>query len=347
MLPLLALVHGAVLATVPSAPLVAIGVWWNSNTISHNFIHRPFFRSRAINAIFAGYLSVLLGIPQAWWRSRHLAHHGLTAARPLHRGELALHVALVIASWGVMIEYWPVFFASTYLPGYACGLLLCSLHGHYEHAHGAISHYGTAYNLLCFNDGYHVEHHRHPGVSWQRLPAYRVGAATTSAWPAPLRWMEVFSLTTLERLVLRSRLLQRFVVTVHARAFRAVTSSATAPARIAIVGGGLFPRTAIVLRSLFPDSELTIVDANCDHLKQARAWLSDPRVVFEHARFSGEDNGRFDAIVVPLAYQGDRDRLYAAPPASTTIVHDWIWRKRGNSRVVSRLLLKRINVIVR
>jgi len=28
-----------------------------------------------------------------------------------------------------------------------------------------------------------------------------------------------------------------------------------------------------------------------------------------------------------------------------TIVHDWIWRPRGESRVVSWLLLKRVNVV--
>ena len=54
--------------------MIAIGVWWNSNTIAHNFIHRPFFRSRRFNALFSAYLSVLLGIPQVLWRDRHLAH---------------------------------------------------------------------------------------------------------------------------------------------------------------------------------------------------------------------------------------------------------------------------------
>ena len=34
----LAVVQGVVLLAAPSAPLIALGVWWNSNTISHNFI---------------------------------------------------------------------------------------------------------------------------------------------------------------------------------------------------------------------------------------------------------------------------------------------------------------------
>ena len=28
--------------------LATIGLWWNSNTISHNFIHRPFFRNNFV-----------------------------------------------------------------------------------------------------------------------------------------------------------------------------------------------------------------------------------------------------------------------------------------------------------
>ena len=72
----LAVLHGVVLAEWPVAAVIAIGVWWNSNTIAHNFIHRPFFRAQLLNLLFSAYLSVLLGIPQTLWRERHLAHHG-------------------------------------------------------------------------------------------------------------------------------------------------------------------------------------------------------------------------------------------------------------------------------
>jgi hypothetical protein len=41
----LAFVHGALLLTAPSAPLIAIALWWNANTIAHNFIHLPFPRA--------------------------------------------------------------------------------------------------------------------------------------------------------------------------------------------------------------------------------------------------------------------------------------------------------------
>src|SRR5256884_10001677 len=71
----LAAMHAAILVVWPVAPLIAVGVWWNSNTIAHNFIHRPFFRSAGMNRLFSAALSVLLGIPQTLWRERHLAHH--------------------------------------------------------------------------------------------------------------------------------------------------------------------------------------------------------------------------------------------------------------------------------
>ena len=71
----LALLHGVLLVTVPSIPLVAIGLWWNANTIAHHFIHRPFFRAKWANQAFSAALTLLLGVPQRLWRERHLAHH--------------------------------------------------------------------------------------------------------------------------------------------------------------------------------------------------------------------------------------------------------------------------------
>ena len=73
--------------------------------------------------------------------------------------------------WAALLWVAPSFFLGAYLPGYCAGLLLCGLHGHYEHAGGTISHRGALYNLLFLNDGYHMEHHAHPGEHWTRLPA--------------------------------------------------------------------------------------------------------------------------------------------------------------------------------
>jgi hypothetical protein len=342
----LAAAHAAVLLIVPSASVVALGLWWNANTISHNFIHRPFFRRRAANRLFAAYLSVLLGFPHSLWHDRHLIHHGLLRSRRGHfSGELALQASLVLSLWVAIGTYAPRFFLTVYLPGYTAGLVLCALHGYYEHAHGTTSHYGTLYNLMFFNDGYHVEHHANPQLHWRLLPESTKPAARASAWPAPLRWLDVFSLASLERLTLRSPALQRFVLRTHTRAFHKLVGVLPPVCRLAIVGGGLFPRTAIVLQKLLPEARVTIIDADASHLNRARSLLGGSRVEFVQARYPEADITSYDLVVFPLSFEGKRDDIYARPPAPAVIVHDWIWHKRGVSRVVSLLLLKRVNLI--
>jgi hypothetical protein len=353
---------------MPAAVAIAIGIWWNANTVSHIFIHRPFFRRRAANAWFAAGLTALLGFPQSAWRDRHLAHHAGRAYRFRLSREVLLQSALIVTLWTVMGVHAPAFFATVYVPGYLGGLLLCAVHGHYEHAAGTTSHYGRVYNVLCFNDGYHAEHHRYPSRSWTDLPACRMPSARASAWPAPLRWLDAVTLETLERMVLRSTLLQRAVLRVHARAFRPLLATLPPAPHVAIVGGGLFPRTALILRQLVPDATITIVDASRANLDRAAALLQDDGVAFVHARWN-EDRVlgagccgagcwvpgaavpfalcSWDLVVFPLSFDGDRDAIYSHPPAPAVIVHDWIWRRRGTSRVVSLALLKRVNLVVR
>ena len=356
----------------------AVVVWWTSNTIAHHFIHRPFFCRRSANRLFAAGMSVAIGIPQALWRDRHLAHHAGVGPRLRISPDLMLQTLLVLASWIVLLDRAPLFFATVYVPGYVGGLLLCAVHGHYEHAGGTISHYGRLYNLLLFNDGYHVEHHANPGLPWSRLPERRDPQARESAWPAPLRWIEratsprlnaksatlakdssqhwlrglcvrggflVTALDALERLVLRSRALQRFVLRTHERALGDLIVRPRSIRRIAIVGGGLFPRTAIILRSLVPDAEITIIDANRANLDRARAWIGN--ALFVHAHYEVSDTSDTDLVVIPLAFDGDREAIYRNPPAPAVIIHDWIWRKRAESRVVSLALLKRVNLVCR
>src|SRR5215210_4444422 len=129
----LAVGQGVLLLALPILPVVAVGVWWNSNTVSHYFIHKPFFRSRGLNRLFASYLTVLLGIPQSLWRDRHLAHHAGRDWRFRLTTELAGEFALVFGLWMVLLLLAPWFFLTAYLPGFVIGLGLCWLHGHYEH----------------------------------------------------------------------------------------------------------------------------------------------------------------------------------------------------------------------
>jgi hypothetical protein len=351
----LAVLQGAVLLAAPSAWVVAVGLWWNSNTVAHWFLHRPFFRPRPLNSLFALYLSVLLGVPQAIWRERHLAHHAGRPVRLRYSHQCAAEVGLILALWSWLLAAHPAFFLTAYVPGYLAGLALCWLHGYYEHARGTTSHYGVLYNTLFFNDGYHAEHHAAPGMHWTLLPGALQSDATTSRWPAVLRWLDMLSLDGLERWVLRSPRLQRFVLNRHERAFRRVLPPLPESARVAIIGGGLFPRTLLVLRRLLPGAHFAVIDKDAGNLATAAEFVGQDwhpagmaaELRFAHAPYEPSQLAESDLAIFPLAFVGDRQALYHRPPAPVVIVHDWIWRRRGRGTVVSLLLLKRLNVVCR
>jgi hypothetical protein len=319
-------------------------MWWTANTVAHHFIHTPFFRRWLLNRLMVLYLSVLLGLPQSLWRDRHLAHHAGVAWRIRFSGSILAEVVLVLAVWTALFVTSPAYFLSAYLPGLGIGLGLCWLHGYYEHADGTTSHYGRAYNVLFFNDGYHVEHHARVGLHWTQLPQRIRRGAQVSRWPAVLRWLDAFSLNSLERLVLRSTTLQRFVLNRHERALRRLLSCMPQPQRVAVVGGGLFPRTALLLRRLLPRARLVAIDASAAHIRLARAFA--PETVEFHCDWYNPTLHRcFDLVVFPLAFIGDRAQLYRNPPARYVLIHDWIWRRRGTSSIVSVFLLKRLNLV--
>ena len=344
-----AVAHAAALLFYPSIPLIAIGLWWTANTSAHNFIHRPFFSARAVNATFSLLLTAVMGVPQTLWRDRHLAHHARRALRLRITPQLALEASLLGVTWAALAEADAAFFITVYSPGWLAGIGLCALQGHYEHARGTTSHYGRIYNLLCFNDGYHAEHHASPGLHWTKLAGRAAPGARASRWPPLLRWLDPVSLDTLERVVLRSSLLQRFVLRCHRRAFERLLPHLPPIQRIAIVGGGLFPRTALILRVLLPAAEVLIVDADRRNLETARAWLG-PEVTLESRRYPSSAEARgsnvpYDLLVIPLAFDGARDAIYRHRPVPAVIVHDWIWRRRGTSCVISVALLKRLNLL--
>ncbi len=342
LLIVLAGVHGALLWAAPVAPVIALGLWWNSNTIAHNLIHTPFFRAQSLNRLFALYLSVLLGIPQSIWRGRHLAHHAGTRWRPRLSAQLLAEVLLVFVLWTLLLTRHTQFFLCAYLPGYLAGLGLCWLHGYYEHCHGTVSHHGWLYNGLFFNDGYHVEHHARPGLHWTYLPQSVASTLPTSRWPAVLRWLDALSLESLERIVLRSPRLQRIVLRCHEGAFRRLLPPLPPSPRIAIVGGGLFPRTLLILQRLVPCGRFVVIDRSADNIGIARAFLTKD-VQFWNESYDPRRVSGFDLVVFPLAFDGDRAAMYRHPPASCVLVHDWLWRRRGASTIISLCLFKRLN----
>jgi fatty acid desaturase len=338
----LAGVQGAVLVMAPWTAVVALGLWWNSNTVAHYFLHRPFFRPRWLNVLFALYLSVLLGVPQSIWRERHLAHHADRKPRLTCSPQVIAEVLLIVLLWGLLLACRPVFFLGAYLPGYAIGLGLCWLHGHYEHVYGTVSHHGWLYNFLFFNDGYHVEHHAAPGLHWARLPERTQPETPASRWPAVLRWLDDLSLDGLERCVLHCAALQRFVLACHERAFRRLLPPLPPAPRVAIVGGGLFPRTLLVLQRLLPDARFRVIDRSAANLATAQHFLSS-EIHCVCSTYEPSLVQDCEMVVFPLAYVGNREAIYRQPPAPAVLVHDWLWRSRGISTIVSALLLKRLN----
>jgi Fatty acid desaturase len=341
----LAAVQAAVLVVWQLTPVIAAGIWWNSNTIAHNFIHRPFFRSGSMNRLFSAALSVLLGIPQTLWRDRHLAHHAGVQWRFRISRQLGIETALILCLWTALALLRPRFFLLAYIPGYLAGLGLCALQGYWEHAAGRpTSHYGWVYNFLCFNDGYHAEHHADPAVHWTNLPHRVEAGATTSRWPALLRWLDVPPLEFLECLVLKSRWLQRFVLQSHRRAFRVLLPQLGPVRRATIVGGGLFPRTALILQELLPEAHLTIVDSNPRNLETARALLGG-NIEYCNERYVPGESRDCDLVVIPLSLDGGRTAIYRRPPSPAVLMHDWIWHRRGTGTIVSAVLLKRLNLV--
>jgi hypothetical protein len=146
-------------------------------------------------------------------------------------------------------------------------------------------------------------------------------------------------------MVLKSTLLQSFVLDRHERAFRELLPRLPEIRRIAIVGGGIFPRSAIILGKLLPQANITIIDASAANIRIARTFL-DGHFEFVHRIYDGSAGSEVDLIVLPLSFIGDRQEFYDRPTARAMLVHDWIWRRRGPSRIVSWPLLKRLNLVL-
>lgn len=346
--------------------VLGVGICWCSNTVSHNHLHNPLFRSARRNRAFDLWLTLLLGVPQTLWKARHLWHHAGEPARerrPLP-SRARLELALVGALWLGLLLVVPRVFLWTYLPGYLLGMVLCRLQGDMEHARreqpeAGVSYYGRVYNFFWFNDGFHAEHHRFPREHWTRLPERQSAIALpASRLPPHLRFLECSDselrgalLSALERLALGSRLAQRFLLATHRRAIAPLLASLPeAPARVAIVGGGLFPRTLLVLSELLPEARFVVVDRSSEsvslaieQLKRRKFPLS--RVRFCIAELDPSTAAQHDLIVAPLAFVGEDSALLETARRAPLLRHDWVWaRPRGRSRVVSWLLLKRVTL---
>ena len=360
-------------AALPSAGMLvgalawAVALWWCSNTVSHIHLHKPLFASRTANRIFGLYLSAATGIPQTIWRERHLWHHAGEPDGPKVRAlgtQGWAEIAAVGLTWGALLLIAPRFLALAYAPGYAAGLLLCQLQGHYEHAApgapipAGISCYSPLYNTLWFNDGFHAEHHRWPGAHWTDLPQRRLHDACASKAPPVLRWLAAFGalqpriLGFLEGLAAGFPPLGRFMITTHRDAFArllAPQGEFDRIKRVTVVGGGLFPRTVLALGDLLPDATFTIIEAHDEHIERARTVLAAAgyasRATFVQRFVTELDADGADLCVLPLAFEGDIDRVIARWRGGLLVTHDWLWGPRSTvSVVVSPVIAKRLSL---
>lgn len=64
----------------------ALSVGWNLNSIAHNFIHNPFFRSERLNRAMSLVITLALVSPQTMYRYIHLRHHAGNADLPDDQG---------------------------------------------------------------------------------------------------------------------------------------------------------------------------------------------------------------------------------------------------------------------
>jgi hypothetical protein len=157
-------------------------------------------------------------------------------------------------------------------------------------------------------------------------------------------------LDALERLALRARPLRALLLATHGPALAGLLAELRPPptAAVVIVGGGLFPRTALLLGALMPQARFILLDVSAANLARAAAWLPPglrARTTLHCAHFDPTQPLACDLLVVPLAFRGDRRALYRRPPAPAILIHDWWWRRPpagAGSRAISRLLLKRL-----
>ncbi len=69
-------------ARLGGAAAYALAIGWNQDSVAHNFIHNPFFRSKLLNRITEYALTLENGVPQTMYRYVHMRHHAGNSDRP-------------------------------------------------------------------------------------------------------------------------------------------------------------------------------------------------------------------------------------------------------------------------
>lgn len=74
-------------ARLAGAALYAFAIGWNQDSVSHNFIHNPFFVSKRLNRLTELVLTLANGVPQTMYRWVHMRHHAGNSDRPDAEGQ--------------------------------------------------------------------------------------------------------------------------------------------------------------------------------------------------------------------------------------------------------------------
>jgi fatty acid desaturase len=72
----------------------AFAIGWNQDSVSHNFIHNPFFRSKLLNRLTEFALTLENGVPQTMYRWVHMRHHAGNSDRPDAQGRTVDPISL-------------------------------------------------------------------------------------------------------------------------------------------------------------------------------------------------------------------------------------------------------------
>ncbi len=71
----LAFPHLSWAALIPLGFLYSYCIAWNIESVSHNFTHNPYFKSKYLNRAFALIESLAIGFSQQYYRTVHIRHH--------------------------------------------------------------------------------------------------------------------------------------------------------------------------------------------------------------------------------------------------------------------------------
>ena len=162
-----------------------------------------------------------------------------------------------------------------------------------------------------------------------RFRARVADGARASRWPPLLRWLEAVDLETLERLVLRSAVLQRLVVRrASQRVSRAAAPTVRRSGAWRSSAAGSSRERPWCFASSCPPREIVVIDASRRNLDTARrSWSSAGRrsCTRDFRRRVDRHRGDIRPARDSARVSGRPRRDLRRPPAPAVLVHDWLW----------------------